>query len=103
LVWKNRKKISQIINDYLCLPFFLLIILWPKTTKELKALLSFATSLSDGLDMQSFVVEASHQLEAINTPQFILYEVQAETVFQNVLREKCLYEKIRFDLSCPQR
>ncbi len=28
LVWINRKKISQIINDYLCLPFFLLIILW---------------------------------------------------------------------------
>jgi hypothetical protein len=28
LVWRNRKKISQIINDYLCLPFFLLIILW---------------------------------------------------------------------------
>jgi hypothetical protein len=27
LVWKNRKKISQIINDYLYLPFFLLIIL----------------------------------------------------------------------------
>ncbi len=30
LVWRNRKKISQIINDYLCLPFFLLIILWWK-------------------------------------------------------------------------
>jgi hypothetical protein len=29
LVWRNRKKISQIINDYLCLPFFLLIILCP--------------------------------------------------------------------------
>jgi hypothetical protein len=28
LVWRNRKKISQIINDYLCLPFFLFIILW---------------------------------------------------------------------------
>jgi hypothetical protein len=28
LVWRNRKKISQIINDYLCLPLFLLIILW---------------------------------------------------------------------------
>ncbi len=31
LVWRNRKKISQIINDYLYLPFFLLIILWPWT------------------------------------------------------------------------
>jgi hypothetical protein len=30
LVWRNRKKINQIINDYLCLPFFLLIILWEK-------------------------------------------------------------------------
>jgi hypothetical protein len=29
LVWRNRKKISQIINDYLCLSFFLLIILCP--------------------------------------------------------------------------
>jgi hypothetical protein len=28
LVWIKRKKISQIINDYLYLPFFLLIILW---------------------------------------------------------------------------
>jgi hypothetical protein len=27
LVWRNRKKISQIINDYLYLPFFLLIVL----------------------------------------------------------------------------
>jgi hypothetical protein len=28
LVWRNRKNISQIINAYLYLPFFLLIILW---------------------------------------------------------------------------
>ncbi len=28
MVRRNRKKISQIINDYLYLPFFLLIILW---------------------------------------------------------------------------
>jgi hypothetical protein len=27
LVWRNRKKISQIISAYLYLPFFLLIIL----------------------------------------------------------------------------
>jgi hypothetical protein len=27
LVWRNRKKISQIIEDYFHLPFFLLIIL----------------------------------------------------------------------------
>jgi hypothetical protein len=25
LVWRNRKKISQIIKDYFCLPFFLLL------------------------------------------------------------------------------
>jgi hypothetical protein len=33
LVWRNRKNISQIIKDYFCLPFFLLIILcagWSK-------------------------------------------------------------------------
>jgi hypothetical protein len=29
LVWRNRKKISQIIKDYFHLLFFLLIILWP--------------------------------------------------------------------------
>jgi hypothetical protein len=29
LVWRNRKKISQIIKGYFYLPFFLLIILWP--------------------------------------------------------------------------
>jgi hypothetical protein len=28
LVWRNRKKISQIIKDCFFLPFFLLIILW---------------------------------------------------------------------------
>jgi hypothetical protein len=28
LVWRNRKKISQIIKDYFYLPFFLQIILW---------------------------------------------------------------------------
>jgi hypothetical protein len=28
VVWRKRKKISQIISDYLYLPFFLLIILW---------------------------------------------------------------------------
>jgi hypothetical protein len=27
LVWRNKKKISQIIKDYFYLPFFLLIIL----------------------------------------------------------------------------
>jgi hypothetical protein len=27
MIWRNRKKISQIINDYLYLPFLLLIIL----------------------------------------------------------------------------
>jgi hypothetical protein len=34
LVWRNRKKISQIINDYLCLPFFLLIILCYKVSPD---------------------------------------------------------------------
>jgi hypothetical protein len=33
LAWRNRKKISQIINDYLYLPFFLLFILWLTTMK----------------------------------------------------------------------
>jgi hypothetical protein len=33
LVWRNRKKISQIIKDYFYLPFFLFIILWADTSK----------------------------------------------------------------------
>ncbi len=37
LVWRNRKKISQIINDYLCLPFFLLIILCSRSLVAKKA------------------------------------------------------------------
>jgi hypothetical protein len=32
LVWRNRKKISQIIKDYFYLPFFLFIILCPRLT-----------------------------------------------------------------------
>jgi hypothetical protein len=34
LVWRNRKKISQIIKDYFCLPFFLLIILWVNSSED---------------------------------------------------------------------
>ncbi len=32
LVWRNGKKISQIIIDYFYLPFFLLFILWSLTS-----------------------------------------------------------------------
>jgi hypothetical protein len=35
LVWRNRKKISQIIKDYCYLPFFLLIILWVEGTEKM--------------------------------------------------------------------
>jgi hypothetical protein len=35
LVWRNRKKISQIIKDYFYLPFFLLIILCKRVTNTL--------------------------------------------------------------------
>jgi hypothetical protein len=34
LVWRIRKKISQIINDYIYLPFFLLIILCLKLLRS---------------------------------------------------------------------
>jgi hypothetical protein len=34
LVWRNRKKISQIIKDYFHLPFFLLIILWESPSNQ---------------------------------------------------------------------
>jgi hypothetical protein len=36
LVWRSRKKINQIINDYLYLPFFLLIILCCSQTRSTK-------------------------------------------------------------------
>jgi hypothetical protein len=35
LVWRNRKKISQIIKDYFYLQFFLFIILWVGQTRIL--------------------------------------------------------------------
>jgi hypothetical protein len=39
LVWRNRKKICQIIKDYFYLPFSLLIILWKTfTTRALNEL-----------------------------------------------------------------
>jgi hypothetical protein len=35
LVWRNRKKVNQmLINAYLYLPFFLLIILWQQGTSH---------------------------------------------------------------------
>jgi hypothetical protein len=34
LVWRNRKKISQIIKGYFHLPFFLLIILWDQDSGD---------------------------------------------------------------------
>jgi hypothetical protein len=37
LVWRNRKKISQIIKDFFYLPFFLLIILWIGERRNEKA------------------------------------------------------------------
>ncbi len=41
LVWRNRKKISQIIKDYFCLPFFLLIILWLAVIKGIEVITKF--------------------------------------------------------------
>jgi hypothetical protein len=38
LVWRNRKKISQIIKDYFYLPFFLLIILCQQQSKKILVL-----------------------------------------------------------------
>jgi hypothetical protein len=37
LVWRIRKKISQIIKDYFYLPFFLLIILWNERYEDINA------------------------------------------------------------------
>jgi hypothetical protein len=38
LVWRKRKKISQITNDYLYLPFFLLIILCIQVSTSVEAM-----------------------------------------------------------------
>jgi hypothetical protein len=38
LVWRIRKKISQIIKDYFYIPFYLLIILWHKLLRTCKVL-----------------------------------------------------------------
>jgi hypothetical protein len=43
LVWRNRKKICQIIKDYFYLPFFLLIILW--ISRWLRPFISMAYNL----------------------------------------------------------
>jgi hypothetical protein len=46
LVGINRKKISQIINAYLGLPFFLLIILWyQEGTRNHQEIIDFLTLL----------------------------------------------------------
>jgi hypothetical protein len=58
LVWRNRKKISQIIKDYLYIPFFLLIIL------------CFHLSRREGRDSSSIVVLkcVGRQLQAFLRP-----------------------------------
>jgi hypothetical protein len=44
LVWRIRKKISQIIKDYFYLPFFLLIILWIKDSpRAQKGVVQYST------------------------------------------------------------
>jgi hypothetical protein len=54
LVWRNRKKISQIIKDYFCLPFFLLIILWVLQTCVEKAKTNITASIQ--AEIKSFVL-----------------------------------------------
>ncbi len=45
LVWRNRKKMSQIIKDYFYLPFFLLIILWGEHSNEVNDFNSVSSSV----------------------------------------------------------
>ncbi len=45
LVWKIRKKISQIIKDYFYLPFFLLIILWREVNFKYEYLLEYVEKI----------------------------------------------------------
>jgi hypothetical protein len=58
LVWRNRKKISQIINDYLCLQFFLLIILWTYYTTIFQYGILFCFAFSYALGVRE--VESVH-------------------------------------------
>jgi hypothetical protein len=52
LVWRNRKKISQIIKDYFYLPFFLLFILCMLETPEACTL-----SILASLDLEGQQIE----------------------------------------------
>ncbi len=55
LVWRNRKKISQIIKDYFHLPFFLLIILWGDRTELVSSVFSSLCPISVTINISAMV------------------------------------------------
>ena len=71
LVWRIRKKISQIIKDYFHLPFFLLIILWPvhgrMNYKDTKPYMSAFLSVDLLTDFAAFCLTPS--------PPFPMYSI----------------------------
>ncbi len=67
LVWRKRKKISQIINAYLYWPFFLLIILWFMTGGDDPCLLSY---MSEGKERRE-VGQKSRRLLQLTVPKHI--------------------------------
>jgi hypothetical protein len=54
-VWRNRKKISQIINDYIYLPFFLLFILWWQVRMRVNSMAYSLGFKEDEEDMKRYM------------------------------------------------
>jgi hypothetical protein len=72
LVWRSRKKISQIINAYLYLLFFLLIILWLMTAGDDPCLLSY---MSEGKERRE-VGQKSSRLLQLTVPKHKKYDIR---------------------------
>jgi hypothetical protein len=61
LVWRNMNKISQIINAYLYLPFFLLIILCIQAIKT-TSISRTLTAISNAVRSECFILDANSGL-----------------------------------------
>jgi hypothetical protein len=76
LVWRNRKKISQIIKDYFHLPFFLLIILCTYWTAVVQCQILYL--FNDDL------VQFSVELSRARTFKETLFGHSTDTGFQTI-------------------
>ncbi len=96
LVWRNRKKISQIIKDYFYLPFFLLIILCLQSSSQPFRLAEIISAL---LKKSTFHNESKNVSLAE-----LLKENKGETLdsLLNFLKAKdlylCSYSSVKMDV-----